>query len=382
VDELRSKRSPDEILDIARREAENQLDTSFIQDKEIAGLVEFVCRNIQNRAGTRFLLACTLAKVNRPEVDIRKPYTEIGDSDAYSGRTYDERYITQFVIAHDLPCNHTTAFLTPALRNRNVTLTPELNLVGRPAKLYRTLLLLLDHEHRGSIAAYDLLRETIRWLLIIRTENTLRMQTLLANLSQTAGELQLSVETIVRLIEQHLEQPRSSRLPVLVIAAAYQTISNLLGEQLVPLQAHNAADLQTQALGDLEITLVDDEASVTTYEVKTRSVIRDDIDHALDKIVHSSKKVDHYVFITTMPVDPLVQDYAASLYTLSGIEIVILDCVGFIRHFLHFFHRMRNQFLENYQSLLLDEPDSAVSQPLKEVFLVLRQMAEAEANES
>jgi DNA adenine methylase len=34
------------------------------------------------------------------------------------------------------------------------------------------------------------------------------------------------------------------------------------------------------------------------------------------------------------------------------------------------------EFLNNYQALLLVEPESAVSQPLKEAFLALRQAAE------
>ena len=61
----------------------------------------------------------------------------------------------------------------------------------------------------------------------------------------------------------------------------------------------------------------------------------------------------------------------------GGTEIVVLDCIGFMRHFLHLFHRLRIQFLDSYQSLLLAEPDSAVNQPLKEAFLSLRQAAES-----
>lgn len=44
---------------------------------------------------------------------------------------------------------------------------------------------------------------------------------------------------------------------------------------------------------------------------------------------------------------------------------------------MHLFHRLRMQFIEAYQKLILAEPDSAVSQPLKEAFLVLRQAAES-----
>ena len=60
----------------------------------------------------------------------------------------------------------------------------------------------------------------------------------------------------------------------------------------------------------------------------------------------------------------------------GGIEFAILDCVGFVRHFLHFFHRLRLEFLEHYQQLVLNEPESAVSQPLKEVLLTLRRAHE------
>jgi DNA adenine methylase len=60
-----------------------------------------------------------------------------------------------------------------------------------------------------------------------------------------------------------------------------------------------------------------------------------------------------------------------------GVELVILDCIGFLRHFLHLFYRLRLQFLEAYQALLLAEPESAVRQPLKEAFLALRQAAES-----
>jgi hypothetical protein len=63
---------------------------------------------------------------------------------------------------------------------------------------------------------------------------------------------------------------------------------------------------------------------------------------------------------------------------LGGVEIAILNCIGFLRHFLHLFHRIRLDFLDAYQELVINEPESAVSQSLKEVFLSLRKAAESE----
>lgn len=61
----------------------------------------------------------------------------------------------------------------------------------------------------------------------------------------------------------------------------------------------------------------------------------------------------------------------------GGIEFVVLDCTGFLRHFLHLFYRLRMHFLDKYQELVLAEDESAVRQPLKEAFLMLRIAAES-----
>ncbi len=369
---------PSELLALAFRRASASGSTSLVGEPDIVAQIELLARNTHNRACVQCILACALAKVHHPEVDIRKPYTEIGDADAFSGRTYDERYVLDFITEHELPCNVTTAFLTPAFRNRNIVLTPQVNLVGRPANVYSAMLQILDAVHNGGLSAEDLLAETVRWLLIVRDEKRERMRTLLAALRATRGEAALSAEQIVSLIAQHLSLKRSSRLPVLIVAAAYQAAQEYLRERVLPLASHTAADLQTGSLGDLEITLMDDDQVVTSYEMKAKRVTREDIDLAVGKIVQSGRRIDNYIFITTEPIDREVKEYAAGMYEkLAGIEIVVLDCLGFLRHFLHLFYRLRMSFLEAYQRLLLAEPNSAVSQPLKEAFLAMRHAAES-----
>ncbi len=132
------------------------------------------------------------------------------------------------------------------------------------------------------------------------------------------------------------------------------------------------------SLGDVEICLVGDESIVTAYEMKMKRVTQDDIDVAVTKIARASKRIHNYLFVTTDAIDPIVAEYAATFYEKTdGTEIAILDCVGFLRHFLHLFHRIRSDYLNAYQALVLNEPDSAVSQTLKEAFLALRQAAES-----
>ena len=373
--------SAEKILEDTFRRVENLkiqgYSLPFISDNDCAVAAELISRNPRNRAAVRLVLACTLAKIHDPKRDIRKPYTEIGDPDCFSGRSYDEKYLGTFLRKYRLPINDTTAFLTPALRNRNTTLTSDTNLVGNPPIVYHAALKLLNSVYEGIITADNLLAEIFRCLILLRDENEQRLSLLLKSVQDASqGEIPLSSEEIVTLLEQHLESPNTSRLPVLVFAAAYEAVNSFFPEKIHTLESHNAADKQTGSVGDVEITLVNDTNIITGYEMKTRRVTIADIDIAIQKILQH-EQIQNYVFITTENIDKSVREYAKSLYEkIGGKEIMVLDCISFIRHFLHFFHRYRANFVEIYQRLLLAEPDSAVGQPLKETWLALRHAAE------
>ncbi len=114
--------------------------------------------------------------------------------------------------------------------------------------------------------------------------------------------------------------------------------------------------------------------------MKHKRVTIDDIDRAIQKIARVDEKIDNYLFVTTDEIDRPVAEYASQQYAKMGsTEIAIVDCIGFLRHFLHFFHRKRIDFLNAYQSLVLADPDSSVSVPLKTALLSLRLAAESEA---
>lgn len=369
--------NPTEVLERALARATADLSTSPIADPAIRADIEYLC-HCSNRAGVRLLMACLLAKIHNPHIDPRKPYTQISGPDSFSGRHYDEGFVERFVIQQRLPVNRTTAFLTPALRNINYMLTPDRQIEGRPPEMYTAAFRLLDAVYHGRATADALLQETIRVLITMRDEKDALMRSLLSNFRRSDDMLPLSSEEIIKLMSDHLARRNASRLPVLVVAAAYRAAQDWLGERVKPLHAHNAADEQTRALGDVEVTLLAQDRVVTAFEMKNKIVTLNDIDAAVHKIARAEEHVDNYIFITTEPINDEVRAYAATLYeSLGGTEIAILDCIGFTRHFLHLFHRLRTEFLNNYQELVLSEDDSAVSPSLKEAFLVLRQAAEA-----
>ncbi len=370
--------NPAEILEKFYQDVRPNLGKSLIGDDNLRAKIEFVCRCLTNKAPIRFLMACLLGKLDNPKVDIRKPYTEIGGKGVFSGRAFDEKFVESFVIKQKLPTNSTTAFLTPAFRNIDRKLTTDLVLVGRPRQVYDNVLELLDLVQREKISSANVLKEIIRFLLIVKSENEGRMKQLLHELKHCDDTLPLSSEQIVNLLQQHLSSKNSSRLPVLMAAAAYLAVKDYIGESALPLKSHTAADRQTGSIGDLEITLINDNQIVTCYEMKDKRVTIVDIENAIKKIATMKGRVDNYIFITTDVIEKEVNQYAKNIYDQAGVEIAILDCIGFVRHFLHFFHRSRIKFIEAYQSLVLTEPDSSVSQPLKEAFLILRKAAESD----
>lgn len=370
--------TPEVILDRVYERAIADLTTSVIADSAIREKIAFIGRN-KIGADVRVLMACTLAKIHEPTKDIRKPYSVLGD-DAYSGRHYDEHPIAAFITAYGLPCNRTTGFLTPAFRTKNVILTPDINLGGESRELDNAFLSVIGAIHEDNVSAEDVLTEVVRGLVQIKLAHESEIVASMASLRGAGVSDSLSAEGIVTLLQQHMSSPYTSRLPVLMVAAAYRAAAPLLREHALPLQEHNAADEQTGALGDIEIVLVADSKVVTAYEMKDRGVTRNDIDQALQKAQRywqrDGKKLDNYIFITTERIDLDVAEYAASLYEKTGgIEFVILDCISFLRHFLHLCYRLRMQFLEAYQTLLLAEPESAVRHELKVSFLALRRAA-------
>lgn len=335
-----------------------------------------ICRYMHNRTPVRVLLTCALARAHKPHLDPRCPFTEIKSDAAFSGRTqYDEPHVGPFITRHRLPCNSTTGFLTPAMRTKDQPISANADIVGKPKWVYKEMAQVLDDLAEGRVSAEAILADVVRVLVVIREEHAERLAELKAALPSPDEVRPLSSEAIVTLLQQHLACPRSSRLPVLIVAAAYEAVAAILGERHAPLTAHNAADEQTGAAGDVEIILASGEQVLTVYEMKRKRLTLADVERAKDKAGRLSARVDNYLFVTTEPIDPGVVDYANALYPATGTEFAVLDCLGFARHFLHIFHRYRTAFLEAYQELVLGEPESAVNFDLKQAFLTLRKAA-------
>ncbi|MDR2652673.1 MAG: hypothetical protein LBC68_10250, partial [Prevotellaceae bacterium] len=88
---MNTNMSPTDILENLYKHAQEKISQSVVKSDETLQKIEFICRCNTNKAPIRFLISCLLAKIHNPQVDIRKPYTEIEGDNTYSGRFYDEQ---------------------------------------------------------------------------------------------------------------------------------------------------------------------------------------------------------------------------------------------------------------------------------------------------
>ena len=92
---------------------------------------------------------------------------------------------------------------------------------SRPPEPYHQMMDVIDYVELYPEKAELVLLEIIRNLIVIKAENEQRLQEQLAQIKAGSDAITLSSEEIVALIEQHLHCKNSSRLPVLIVAAAY-----------------------------------------------------------------------------------------------------------------------------------------------------------------
>lgn len=152
---MTSIRDCSELLEAVVQRAAAHLEQSFIADDSLREKLAYVVGCPSNRAGARFLMATTLAKLDNPKLDIRKPFIEVytgaAKKNAYSGRGFDEQFF-ELIRKHRLPCSATTAFLTPGFRTKNIVLTKDQKLRGRPADMYEYILEILGRYSAGQAA--------------------------------------------------------------------------------------------------------------------------------------------------------------------------------------------------------------------------------------
>lgn len=336
------------VLNEALARATKARRISLVSDIPLHTDIEYVVGH-RIQSPTKALMACTLHAVMDPAVDIRKPYTALG-AGSYSGRA-TEIPLDDFVAQNRLPTSARSGFLAPAFRdNRALTLDLAIAARSEEKRCYDAFLRILDRIARMEAQPATVLAEVVRLLVLRRDVQKAALDTIAASRPVSAG----SVEGIVRLLREHFGQATAgaARLPVLAVAAAYETASTL---KVRPLGRHNSSDRASTSAGDIEMEY--EGVLALAVESKAKAVTNADVDLALEKAVKAG--IDAYIITTTVPVNAGVWKYARGACEEMGnrVDLRYVEAVSLIESLLAAAPHRKAAFLAAYERRLREDRD-------------------------
>ncbi len=158
---------------------------------------------------------------------------------------------------------------------------------------------------------------------------------------------------VISALEKHFESPNSARLPVIAIYSIYELLINEVGNYsgllLRELESHQASDLRTGSVGDIEL---EDSGSDVIEGVEVKHGLEIDLPillRAKEKILKSSLK--RYYILTTHPncavMNNEVLDVIRDVYSIHGCQIIVNGVIPTMRYYLRMCSNP-SDFINNY----------------------------------
>jgi hypothetical protein len=264
------------------------------------------------------LLGCILAKIQDRSINIHKPYLAHG-TDAFSGRTLDERVVNPFLHEKRMPSSR-GAYLSTF--RRSVPFEPATRKGLKYKEAYDSLLEILDQVNEANRRQLtSLLRYSISRFIQLRDA---------ANV-QVVRLQRISLEQYDRLIDGLLRTPSGGRFPVIIIEAALTAINERFGlNWTIEVQGINVADRPAGAGGDIMVRSGD--TLLLAAEVTERPVERDRVVATFQTKI-AQQGIEDYLFFVRTQVDEDVQRQARQ-YFAQGHEVNFLDMSVWLRTML------------------------------------------------
>ncbi|HEX3579752.1 MAG TPA: restriction endonuclease, SacI family [Thermoanaerobaculia bacterium] len=253
------------------------------------------------------LLGAAVARLEDPSIDIREPYSNLGPH-AYSGRTLDERVINPFLHDKRIPSSK-GPFL--AVFRRRLPFVGATRAAQKDSKSYDALLecfsFLEVFEDKDRVQSF------VRRLLYEFVELRESSRVDLARLQR------ISLDQYKRLLDGLLNTPSGGLLPVLLVAAAFETIKSYFDlPWVITRQGINVADAASEAGGD--ITIKSGGRTVLTAEVTDREMTRERIVKIFNTKISPQSIQDYLCFLKSVPKDGEVHAQARR-YFAQGHEV-------------------------------------------------------------
>jgi len=325
----------------------NQSCTEF--GEEIRNSVDIFLQKIEtDKSLIQVIITTLLKKIIKPEQDIRLHMAKF--INGYSARVLDTKVTTPF-FKSKFPkyANKETAFLTKATRAEIIWNFEEgVKLPLRSKSLVIPFLELIDKIEHQTINIENLLVYILAQLqLISQSQEIVFTETL-----EVVNSVNIiNINTVMKMVETHFEEPLSSRLPVIVIFDIYKqlfkTVRRFANKLLIPLNVHTSAD--KHGYGDIEIR---DKYNNPFEILEIKHNIPIDRNMILDIVKKSANTtIERYYILTTYKDCFLNQDEEEYINELilkikreRGLEIIANGIVNTLKYYL--------RFIEDYQEFI------------------------------
>lgn len=317
--------------------------------------LDVILKNSEKRVGA---LAVTITSITYkelyPKQDTR--YHQAGMDNGYSGRGFDEKFITPFLHSKNFPAPSTTGWLTRTFEtNSPYTLDYKPNISPKAVKI--AFLNILDKLNSDLVDAQNYLSYLMQGLIIKRNAQNIDL----------AKPANLPISVIIGLLKTHFNSKYTSegasRLPVLALYAVYQCLMNeakrFEGKKLLDIESHTSADSRSGRIGDVDI-VDENEKEFEAVEVKfgipiTAQLIRGSFEK------FKTTQVKRYYLLSTANIDESdkenIEKEIERIKNIHGCNVIANGLV----HSLNYYLRLvsdTSEFISNYVDLV--EQDGAL----------------------
>lgn len=321
---------------------------------------QMILDNSESSKGVLTVIITSLAyKILHPEQDIRRHQSSI--ENGYSGRTFDNQYITPFLKQAKFPAMAESGWLTRSLEQK-VPYDENYSGAIRPSKLKSAFLNIIN-EIETDIDCENLLQFLLQGLILKRNAQNIEL----------AKPVSLPINRIIAILSQHFgahyNADGASRLPVLALYAAYQCllpeVKRYSGTDLLSLESHTSADTRSGRIGDIDI-LDERGHAFEAVEIKHGIAINKQlIVDAYEKF--KTTQVSRYYLLSTANIDlreeKEICEEIERIKHIHGCQVIANGLISSLKYYLRLISDT-SEFIANYVDLV--DNDSALKFEHKE----------------
>lgn len=304
------------------------------------------------------IVTCLISNVVDNSIDPRyhrkpgdgMPEPETGKNNWFSGRTISEKIIYNWLDAAGYRTAKSGWQTRTFERPKPYSLEYEENI----AHVKSEFLGLLDLVVQGKATSKDILVEFFRLEEIVKSKK----QALYNKVAKNTAGNELMITDIMNAFQMHFVT--SARTPVLAIYAVYKLVVDQIEAyddlQLLELGAHEAADIRTGAIGDIELADSDGDV-IEALEIKHNIPVDLPILTKAEEKIRASQVKRYYILTTHKNcnfIDTDMANVVKRVYDEHGCQIIINGVVPTMKYYLRLVTNP-SKSLDDYGELLTSD---------------------------